>query len=132
MKRVAAGTADMALSLVFSSYHKRIDRAVKDIAIAAQLCGVHRHGPLPMRTKKKVWSVIRGPFADKKSQEKFALHTHRRLLHVEGEKDTINRFVNFVVDTLEPSVTVKVFETSFQNLDPYWTFGKIIAEAKTK
>ena len=127
--KVPAG-ANVVVSLVFSAYHKRIDRAVKDIVMAAELCGVKRSGPVVMPTRKKSWTILRSPFVNKKSQETLALHTHRRLLQVEGEKDTVQRFVNFVVDVMEPLLTVKVYESTLHDLTKFWTFGGSIAKAR--
>jgi len=129
MRRVPA-RSDVVASLVFSAYHKRIDRAVKDIVIAAELCGVKRSGPVVLPTRKKSWTILRSPFVNKKSQETLALHTHRRLIQVEGERETINRFVNFVLDTMEPMLTVKVYETRLHDLSRFWTFGAGIAKAR--
>jgi len=120
------------MNLVFCGYHKRVERAVKDIAIAAEMCGIKRNGPIILPTRKKRWSILRSPFVNKKSQEALALHTHMRLIQIEGDKDSCNRFVHFVLDTMEPILTLKVFETRLHELTKFWTFGEVIEKCNHK
>ena len=39
-------------------------------------------GPIPLPTKKEVYTVLRSPVIDKKSREQFGLSTHKRLLEI--------------------------------------------------
>jgi small subunit ribosomal protein S10 len=48
-------------------------------------------GPVPLPTKIEKYSVIRGPFIDKDSQEQFEIRTHKRLIDIlEPTPKTIN------------------------------------------
>ena len=48
-------------------------------------------GPVPLPTKIEKFSVIRGPFIDKDSQEQFEIRTHKRLIDIlEPTQKTIN------------------------------------------
>jgi small subunit ribosomal protein S10 len=40
-------------------------------------------GPIPLPTKRSVYTVIRSPFKDKDSREHFKLHTHKRLIDIQ-------------------------------------------------
>jgi len=37
-------------------------------------------GPVPLPTKKELYTVLRSPVIDKKSREQFQLATHKRLI----------------------------------------------------
>jgi small subunit ribosomal protein S10 len=48
-------------------------------------------GPIPLPTKINKYTVLRGPFIDKKSREQFEIRTHKRLLDIlEPTKQTID------------------------------------------
>ena len=52
---------------------------IKDIS---DKTGVEMRGPIPLPTKKEVYTVLRSPVIDKKSREQFALSIHKRLLEI--------------------------------------------------
>ncbi len=55
-----------------------IERIVKVLSeTKAQICG-----PIPLPTKKEVYTVLRSPHVHKKSREQFQYKEHRRLLEV--------------------------------------------------
>jgi small subunit ribosomal protein S10 len=39
-------------------------------------------GPVPLPTKRELYTVLRSPHVDKKSREQFELKTHKRLLEI--------------------------------------------------
>ena len=39
-------------------------------------------GPVPLPTKRELFTVLRSPHVDKKSREQFELKTHKRLLDI--------------------------------------------------
>ena len=39
-------------------------------------------GPIPLPTKRQMWTVLRSPHIDKKSREQFELKTHKRLIDI--------------------------------------------------
>ena len=39
-------------------------------------------GPIPLPTKRQLWTVLRSPHIDKKSREQFELKTHKRLIDI--------------------------------------------------
>ena len=39
-------------------------------------------GPVPLPTKRELYTVLRSPHVDKKSREQFELKTHKRLLDI--------------------------------------------------
>lgn len=62
--------------------HKLVDQAAGQIVEAIERTGAVVSGPIPLPTQIKKFSVIRGPFIDKDSQEQFEIRTHRRLIDI--------------------------------------------------
>ena len=54
-------------------------------------------GPVPLPTKKEVFTVLRSPHVDKKSREQFELRTHKRLVDIHEANartvEVLNRLV---------------------------------------
>src|SRR5438552_12500387 len=71
--------------------HRVLDQSVKQIVETAERTGALVAGPVPLPTKIEKFSVIRGPFIDKDSQEQFEIRTHKRLIDIlEPTQKTIN------------------------------------------
>ena len=62
--------------------HRVLDESARRIVEAAERTGAHVVGPVPLPTKIERWTVRRGPFIDKDSQEHFEMRTHKRLIDV--------------------------------------------------
>ncbi len=71
--------------------HKILDQSARQIVEAAERTGALVAGPVPLPTRIEKYSVIRGPFIDKDSQEQFEIRTHKRLIDVlDPSQQTIN------------------------------------------
>ncbi|MDB5082482.1 MAG: ribosomal protein [Chloroflexi bacterium] len=71
--------------------HKILDQSAAQIVDAAERTGAIVAGPVPLPTKLEKYTVIRGPFIDKDSQEHFEIRTHKRLIDViKPSQKTIN------------------------------------------
>jgi small subunit ribosomal protein S10 len=71
--------------------HKILDQSAVQIVETAERTGALVAGPVPLPTKIEKFSVIRGPFIDKDSQEQFEIRTHKRLIDIlEPTQKTIN------------------------------------------
>ncbi|MFS8507258.1 MAG: 30S ribosomal protein S10 [Proteobacteria bacterium] len=76
------------IRLALKSYdHQLLDKAVKQIVLAAKRTGAEIVGPVPMPNKKKVFTVLRSPHIDKKSRDQFDLTTHKRVLDIVSPSD---------------------------------------------
>jgi small subunit ribosomal protein S10 len=76
------------IRLALCSYdHQLLDRAVKQIVLAAKRTGSEVIGPVPIPTKKRCFTVLRSPHIDKKSREQFELKTHKRILDIVEPSD---------------------------------------------
>ncbi len=62
--------------------HKLLDQSAREIADTARRTGARVAGPIPLPTKINKYTVLRGPFIDKKSREQFEIRTHKRLLDI--------------------------------------------------
>ncbi len=62
--------------------HRLLDQAVIEIVDTVKRTGASVAGPVPLPTKREVYTVLRSPVIDKKSREQFELATHKRLLDI--------------------------------------------------
>ena len=75
------------------AYDQRLlDRATQDIVETAKRTGARVVGPIPLPTKREIFTVLRSPHVDKKSREQFESRTHLRLLDIlNPTPDTIDK-----------------------------------------
>jgi len=64
--------------------HRVLDQSVEEIVNTAKRTGAKVAGPVPLPTKRELYTVLRSPVIDKKSREQFQLRTHKRLLEIIG------------------------------------------------
>jgi small subunit ribosomal protein S10 len=62
--------------------HRILDQSAKDIVDVAKRTGAQVSGPVPLPTKRRIYTVLRSPHVDKKSREQFEIRTHKRLLDI--------------------------------------------------
>ena len=62
--------------------HRMIDRSAADIVRTARNTRAKIVGPIPLPTKKRIFTVIRSPHIDKTSREQFESRTHKRLIDI--------------------------------------------------
>jgi len=74
-------------------YDQRVlDRSTLDIVETAKRTGARIVGPIPLPTKKEIFTVLRSPHVDRKSREQFEMRTHIRLLDIlNPTADTIDK-----------------------------------------
>ena len=63
--------------------HVMLDRSAKEIVRAARRTGAKVLGPIPLPTKRSVYTVLRSPHVDKKSREQLETRIHKRLIDIE-------------------------------------------------
>src|SRR3990170_4826253 len=64
-------------------YDQRVlDRAAIDIVETAKRTGARVAGPIPLPTRREIYTVLRSPHVDKKSREQFETRTYSRLLDI--------------------------------------------------
>ena len=62
--------------------HNLVDKSAEKIVKAVKSTGAVVSGPIPLPTHKKVFTVNRSTFVNKKSREQFELATFKRLMDV--------------------------------------------------
>jgi small subunit ribosomal protein S10 len=62
--------------------HRMIDKSAADIVRTAKNTGARISGPVPLPTKRSVYTVLRSPHVDKKSREQFETRIHKRLIDI--------------------------------------------------
>jgi small subunit ribosomal protein S10 len=62
--------------------HYALDRSTKEIADTVLRTGARLVGPVPLPTKRTVYTVLRSPHVDKKSREQFETRVHKRLIDI--------------------------------------------------
>lgn len=62
--------------------HKVIDSSVRQIVDTAMRYGSDIHGPVPLPTSIKKYTVNRSTFVHKDSREQFEMRIHKRLLDI--------------------------------------------------
>jgi small subunit ribosomal protein S10 len=60
--------------------HKILDDSVEEIVEVAERTGAEIIGPVPLPTKRRIYTVLRSPHVDKKSREQFEIRIHNRLV----------------------------------------------------
>ncbi len=62
--------------------HRLIDKSADRIVRAVKQTGAIVSGPIPLPTKRSVFTVLRSPHVDKKSREQFEIRTYKRLIDI--------------------------------------------------
>jgi small subunit ribosomal protein S10 len=62
--------------------HSMLDRSAEEIVKTARRTGADVSGPIPLPTKRSVYTVLRSPHVNKKSREQFEIRIHKRLIWI--------------------------------------------------
>jgi len=77
--------------------HQALDVSAREIVEHAQRTGAKVAGPIPLPTRREIYTVNRSPFIDKKSREQFEIRTHKRLIDITEPNsrtvESLNRLV---------------------------------------
>jgi small subunit ribosomal protein S10 len=75
--------ARQKIRIRLKGYDQRIlDRSTSDIVETAKRTGAGVAGPIPMPTRREIYTVLRSPNIDRKSREQFEIRTHKRLIDI--------------------------------------------------
>ena len=64
--------------------HRILDQSAQEIVEVAQRTGAKICGPVPLPTKKRIYTVNRSTNIDKKSREQFMLAVHKRIVDLDN------------------------------------------------
>ena len=59
-----------------------LDRSANEIVRTAKRTGAEISGPIPLPSKKTIYTVLRSPHIDKKSREQFQICIHKRIIDI--------------------------------------------------
>ena len=62
--------------------YRLLDNSVAEIVKSARNTGAKIVGPVPLPTEKTVYTVLRSPHVDKKSQDQFEMRVHKRVIDI--------------------------------------------------
>ncbi|PIU44836.1 MAG: 30S ribosomal protein S10 [Ignavibacteriales bacterium CG07_land_8_20_14_0_80_59_12] len=62
--------------------HDLVDKSAEKIIRTAKSTGALVAGPIPLPTRRTVYTVLRSPHVDKKSREQFEIRSHKRLIDI--------------------------------------------------
>ena len=88
--------------------HNLVDKSAEKIVKTVKLTGAHVRGPIPVQKNKKIFTVNRSTFVNKKSREQFELSSYKRLLDIDS---TSSKTIDALVKLELPSgvdVQIKV------------------------
>ena len=75
--------ASQKIRIKLKSYdHSLIDKSAERIIRTVKSTGAVVSGPIPLPTKKTIYTVLRSPHVDKKSREQFESRRHSRLIDI--------------------------------------------------
>ena len=63
--------------------HMLVDKSAAKIVETVKTTGAKVNGPIPLPTRKKIFTVNRSTFVNKKAREQFELDSYRRLLDID-------------------------------------------------
>ena len=62
--------------------HNLVDKSAEKIVKTVKSTGAVVSGPIPLPTHKRIFTVNRSTFVNKKSREQFEMRTHKRLIDI--------------------------------------------------
>ncbi len=71
--------------------HRILDQSVKRILETALSSGARVCGPIPLPTRRSVYTVLRSPHIDKDSREQFEIRVHKRLIDIYEPSPDVTR-----------------------------------------
>ena len=78
--------------------HQALDASAKEIVDHAKRTGARVAGPVPLPTRREIYTVNRSTFVNKKSREQFEIRTHKRIIDIsEPNPQTIEALNRLIV-----------------------------------
>ena len=75
--------ANQSIRISLRAYdHTLLDKSTDKIVKTAKSTGAIISGPIPLPTKRSIYTVLRSPHVDKKSREQFQTKIHKRMVDI--------------------------------------------------
>jgi small subunit ribosomal protein S10 len=68
---------------IYSFDHKILEEAIKKLIQVILKSGGTVKGPIPLKTKKKIVTILRSTFVHKKAKDKLESRVHKRLIDID-------------------------------------------------
>ena len=92
-----------------SHHHHPLDLFAHFAGHAASALGIPATRPIPLPTQRSMWTVLRGPFIHKKSQENFERRVHKRVIKAwDADPVVVDRWVRYLRKHQMPGVGIRV------------------------
>ena len=106
-----ARTHDIPVANIhFRSHHIPLLKLFTHFALhAASSLGIPASNVISLPTQRSLWTVIRSPFAHKKSQENFERRVHKRAIKAwDADPEVVQRWILYLRKNAMPGVGMKV------------------------
>jgi len=75
--------SNQTIRINLKSYdHILLDKSTEKIVRTAKSTGAVISGPIPLPTRRTIYTILRSPHVDKKSREQFQTKIHKRLVDI--------------------------------------------------
>lgn len=75
--------ASQVIRISLKAYdHSLLDKSTEKIVKTAKSTGAVISGPIPLPTRRTIYTVLRSPFVNKKSREQFQTKIHKRVVDI--------------------------------------------------
>ncbi len=75
--------ANQTIRISLRAYdHILLDKSTEKIVKTAKSTGAIISGPIPLPSKRSIYTILRSPHVNKKSREQFKLSSYKRLLDI--------------------------------------------------
>jgi len=80
--------------------HNLVDKSAEKIVKTVKSTGAVVNGPIPLPTNKKIFTVLRATFVNKKSREQFEMSSYKRLIDIHSStSNTIDALMKMELPT---------------------------------
>ena len=81
--------ANQTIRISLRAYdHILLDKSTEKIVKTAKSTGAIISGPIPLPSKRSIYTILRSPHVNKKSREQFEIRTHKRMLEIHNPTAT--------------------------------------------
>lgn len=94
------------IKISLESFDNRVlDRAMFEIISTVKRTGAEIRGPVPLPTRIKKFTVLKGPHVDKDAREQFEIRSSKRLLIITPTAQTVDALMKL---SLSAGVSIKI------------------------
>ena len=86
--------------------HKLIDKAAIEIVDTIKATGVLIKGPVPLRTRRRMYTVLTSPHVNKDARDQYEMRVHNRMIDIiKPDADTVDALMKL---NLSSGVDVRI------------------------